>query len=594
MNYLRIFVFVNAILLVEGTSQSSSEDTRNKCLVHYSRKQMVYVPYFETYKIRKWGIFYQIKERMNYKIEYKTIWVDEMDCCTGYQQVGGRVCKPRCSTSCVNAICTKPDTCECKPGFRPSLEPGRQEYVCDPLCDGDCPNGTCVAPNQCKCDRGYSLLDDLHCQPICNINCEQYNARCTAPNQCQCKEGYLDESASNNSSTPVCTPICNDCKNSTCTAPQVCTCNDGFEHAGEFGCKPQCEKGCLNGNCIAPNTCVCDLGYQLNHNECKPVCSQPCKKGTCIAPEVCSCDEGYGLRELIGDARYICEPVCERACVNGTCTAPNNCTCYEGYRVSGDDTMIHVCLPDCGSSCENGECIAPGVCRCNEGYTMHNCYNGTRESETKMCSPCKLPCETAGTLCVAPGVCDKFDMGDNATWHCESICDPACINGRCIRPNICLCNNDYVHTKQGVCEPICSSCDNGTCIAPNVCQCKKGFVLLNVSCVPHCENCENGDCVAPDVCQCHNGFQSDGNVSVCYAMYNSTDAVSRLAGTLAAVTILLMAIASAVIYLLIRRHQRRRIGAVRSAVQESIATESLLEEEDHITSPTMDLYGAGS
>ncbi|XP_050484021.1 multiple epidermal growth factor-like domains protein 11 isoform X1 [Bombus huntii] len=518
MRYIGGIIFINSILITGvmmsswSTRQPKNEldDSDHECIVRFSRREERFVPYTETYKARKWGLFYVIKTRTNYRSEYRTTWVTEKTCCNGYVK-NDNVCVPVCSVPCINAKCVKPNTCECEEGFR-------QQYVsfaCEPVCEGNCKNGVCQSPNKCMCNTGYELsADKLHCQPICQQNCEQLNARCVGPNHCVCNPGY-------ELSDLLCKPICKmPCENGKCTAPDVCTCNDGYELMDMFTCTPKCEQPCKYGNCTAPNNCTCNPGYQQNEaKDCEPICSESCVNGTCIAPEVCSCDPGYGL---LNDSKYVCEPMCEKACVNGTCTAPDICSCHDGYQVSGDDTMKHVCEPICEKPCGNGTCTAPGVCNCTEGYWF--------EEEERTCLPfCKIPCEPGGT-CVAPDTCSCFDgyrtidtnvkenevldkITDGYISACEPICEPSCKHGKCTAPNFCTCNDNYTRSSDNRCMPICSSCENGICVAPHVCQCLEGFVKESEgSCVAFCENsCENGKCVAPNECRCDVGFELSAN-----------------------------------------------------------------------------------
>ncbi|XP_076759093.1 uncharacterized protein LOC143428254 [Xylocopa sonorina] len=687
MGYVGSVVLLNAILVTGSTAWASNDESL--CVVVVSRRVSMYVPYTETYKDRKWGVFHQTRTRTNYKIEYKTVWVHDMACCFGYQKIDDR-CVPICTNPCVHGNCTEPETCECEKGYRPSKDTARERYVCEPMCETDCANGVCKLPNECACNAGYQLTEDkLHCSPICRTNCEQGNARCLEPGKCTCDPGYriVLSILSPNEDTRICAPICEvPCINSECTAPNRCTCNDGYEMDADdlFACKPKCEPICLHGNCTAPNVCICDPGYRMSNDEhCEPVCGQPCTMGTCIAPDVCSCNDGYGL--LSNDSKYVCEPICEKPCVNGNCIAPELCACHDGYASNPDRNL---CEPYCEKSCVNGECIAAGICNCTEGYRLNE------TAEERVCVPiCKVPCEPRG-ICVAPDTCNcsegyrSIDTGTNGNEIpvnvteargsvCEPVCSQTCENGKCTEPNVCTCNKGYaIDEEGGRCEPVCSSCYNGSCIGPELCRCFEGFVLSNESiCVPYCnDSCVNGECVAPYECRCYAGFQTsvannsciepctrscqghgvcieddkpcecslgwtgwdcdqptvcilllnldDGNLDeltihnetnstlmdarlyapycyrcnetvtdqtfcfaitepedrlstatvgcfvdtgpTCYQMYNSshsTAAVSRIAGTLAAVTVLIMAAVTTAMYFLIRSHQRKKMRA---------------------------------
>lgn len=72
------------------------------------------------------------------------------------------------------------------------------------------------------------------------------------------------------------------------------------------------------------------------------------------------------------------------------------------------------------------------------------------------------------------------------------------INGICVDPDLCLCDEgyrpDYNETDNHICHPICDSeygendgCVNSTCIAPNTCECFIGFernLDSNSTCFP--------------------------------------------------------------------------------------------------------------
>ncbi|CAL7938519.1 unnamed protein product [Xylocopa violacea] len=656
MGYVGSVILLNAILVTGSTAWASNDESL--CVVIVSRRVSVYVPYTETYKDRKWGAFYQTRTRTNYKIEYKTVWVQDMACCFGYRKIENR-CVPICSDPCVHGNCTKPETCECEKGYRRSKEStARKRRECEPVCETDCANGVCESPGECACNAGYRLTEDkLHCSPICRTNCEEGNARCLEPDKCTCDPGYRAVSP-NQDAEP-----------------------------GRTICAPVCELPC------------------------------PCTMGTCIAPDVCSCNDGYGL--LSTDSKYVCEPICEKPCVNGDCTAPGVCSCRDGYAFDADRVDASgnvVCEPVCEKSCANGECVAPGVCNCTEGYRL----NGT--AEERACVPiCNLPCEPRGT-CVAPDTCNcsegyrPIDTAANGKIParisvnvCEPVCNETCENGKCTEPNVCTCDEGYAmdHQAGKGCEPFCSSCRNGSCIGPDLCRCFEGFVPSNESvCVPYCnDSCANGECVAPYECRCHAGFQTNTNDNgcvlpctrackghgvcieddkpcecsygwtgwdcdqptlcillfnpdddnldeltirnetnstmtdarlyapycyrcnetvtgdsfcfaitepddrpstvgcfvdtgpTCYQMYSShgTDAVSRIAGTLAAVTVLIMAaVTSTATYFLIRTHRRKKMRAavVQSALlEESTANEPLFSrEESYAVSSTLDLH----
>ncbi|KAJ9580321.1 hypothetical protein L9F63_004037, partial [Diploptera punctata] len=143
---------------------------------------------------------------------------------------------------------------------------------------------------------------------------------------------------------------------------------------------------------------------------------------------------------------------------------------------------------------------------------------------------------------------------DGYTRNKEDICVPACkggcLNGWCLRPNVCVCSEDYVLNNLGhcvpcachhgacvdgececdkdyhldvdslTCKPTCNyTCENGLCIAPNTCECLPGYKKsphISYFCIPHCKNnCNNGQCTAPDFCICNPGYNLNKELGVC-------------------------------------------------------------------------------
>ncbi|KAG9428219.1 multiple epidermal growth factor-like domains protein 11 isoform X1 [Apis mellifera carnica] len=231
MRCLGLVVFLN--LVTEALFLTGKDGS--VCNVQVSRMVSRYVPYTETYKVKKWTFFHQTKFRTNYRIDHVPVWKFEERCCDGYEERYD-VCEPVCNPGCVNGRCTRPNSCECHIGYSPSEY---DQYMCLPVCESHCPNGVCTNPNQCSCNVGFELSEDeLHCLPVCAQDCAHYNAHCTDPNHCTCNSGYRQSDAA--AYLPSCTPICEiPCVNGKCGEPNVCTCDYGYEKdIDPFVCKP--------------------------------------------------------------------------------------------------------------------------------------------------------------------------------------------------------------------------------------------------------------------------------------------------------------------------------------------------------------------
>ncbi|XP_017764952.1 PREDICTED: uncharacterized protein LOC108554259 [Eufriesea mexicana] len=606
MRIVGSIVFINTILVMEVLLLGTNEDG-SVCSVVVSRRESRYVPYRERYKDIYWN-FEIVKTRFNYRIEHFIVTETEKRCCVGYKAQNG-ICVPMCSDQCENGKCTKPNTCECDEGYQPSSDPAKKAHVCEPVCKGYCQNGVCILPDMCVCNPGYQTENYLHCRPICHEDCEKRNAYCARANQCVCKPGYQsDDSNAEDSNRTLCTPICGTrCVNGKCTAPDVCTCHDGYKPSSDetmkHVCEPFCEKPCVNGSCTAPGVCNCTDGYWLNGTKeeqaCVPFCRVPCEPhGRCVAPDTCSCFHGYrtidtSVKEneipsnVTDEHASACEPVCEQSCANGRCTEPNVCTCDEGYVKDAKGS----CKPSC-SSCVNGTCIAPMKCQCLQGFVQSN---------ESVCAPyCENGCENGE--CVAPNDCrclTGFQMNrSNST--CVKSCTRACKgHGICVEDEKpCECSYGWTGwdcDQPTVCILLIDVDDKS--LAGLTVHNETNSTLIDAKrYTPYCYQCKE---TVDNTSFCFSISSDDSPSTIgcfvetespCYLMYHSsTDAVSRMAGTLAAVTILIMAAATAATYFVIRRHQK---SIAQSALfQGSVANESLISNEDgHVTSCTLNLH----
>ncbi|EAA14483.5 AGAP009762-PA [Anopheles gambiae str. PEST] len=435
-------------------------------------------------------------------------------CHTGYTRSDNGTCVPECN-NCVNGFCSLPDACQCYEGYQLQERDDASRY-CQPVCEGGCLHGQCVAPDECLCGDGYTLSPFGEC------------VRPTTPPP-RCPEGYVDDGIG-------CSPICSEpCRNGTCVGPDECECFPG--HSSEnstspFVCQPVCNGSCANGDCIAPGVCICHAQYGKIGDECIPLCDR-CSLGHCVQPNVCVCDRGYRL--IDGD----CEPICETECINAICTGPNACTCLPGYNYT-DINALFDCLPVCDEECINGRCVAPQRCECNEGYI--------RDEENACIHPddlCRMKC-TNGQCHGAECVCDAGYIKHPTDGHCEKTCPNGCTNGDC-NGGECFCHEGFRLSLDNVsvCEPICgedydyssAGCINGRCIRPNVCQCDEGYEFVDAN-QTRCESveeiarqrlaqermaecrrsCRNGKCRAGE-CRCNEGYaQPEGNTLSCKAV----------------------------------------------------------------------------
>ncbi|XP_058816140.1 tenascin-like [Topomyia yanbarensis] len=414
--------------------------------------------------------------------------------------------------------------------------------ICEPECDDGCPNGKCVAPNECICEEGFIKTD--------SGKCEVDKPPTTTPEPCE--QGYEE-------SNGTCIPICNEqCIHGECMAPNQCECYEGYSNANSTAnhlCQPVCSNGCLYGDCIAPRKCICHKGYGKIADECIPLCER-CSLGHCVRPDECICDRGYDL--IDGD----CVPICEEECKNARCTGPNSCTCLPGFNYT-DINSLFECLPVCDDDCENGVCVAPNTCECNPGFVKDDdacvdpivvcqarCVNGICNGDAKcvcnhgytmnMIGLCEKTCpdgcvhgECVGGECLCN---EYYRLTETNSSVCEPICDDGdddeyengCLNGRCIEPNVCQCDDGYdfvdgsrmrcqsveelrLEKERQLKEKLClSDCSNGVC-EQGYCQCSMGYVnpkAQNHRCVPACEpECQNASCVLRNRCECDLGYE---------------------------------------------------------------------------------------
>jgi len=98
----------------------------------------------------------------------------------------------------------------------------------------------------------------------------------------------------------------------------------------------------------------------------------------------------------------------------------------------------------------------------------------------------------------------------------EPICEPKCLNGECVAPDVCACDIGWYGTQCGNCIPL-GGCVNGGCTEPFECNCNLASdeAAKGKYQGPHCnlplctEECVHGTCVEPDSCQCFKGWSGN-------------------------------------------------------------------------------------
>ncbi|KAJ8682446.1 hypothetical protein QAD02_018238 [Eretmocerus hayati] len=443
---LKIVLSIIFVLLSQISAHYDISDfaVHKECEELYTETEPRIVPYEEQYQTRNWLGGYVWKTRTNYRYENRTSWHKRPACCSNHTEFGdhGDLCIPKCEKSCGSkGICAEPDICKCDSGY----EYNHSLEDCEPVCSDECVNGVCTSPNECTCHNGYHMQPNgYHCTPTCET-CSNLEY-CSEPHICKCLIGYNRTSMERVDTAPeeVCNPVCErECVNSDCVEPNLCKCHPGYvdEDDDIFTCEPKCTQGCTNGECTAPETCVCATGYETKGNVthiCNPICSPECINGVCSAPDVCSCSDGYQLGE-----KNTCEPICNNPCINAKCTAPNECTCIDGYVKRDSSDVNSTCIVKC--ECEHGFCKdTDSVCdSCADGYELFSRNNST---------------------------------------ECRAHCDHACVNGQCVEPQKCACNDFYVPVNNkdlgnSLCVHACGGqCAHGVCnLESRSCSCHHGW-----------------------------------------------------------------------------------------------------------------------
>lgn len=113
--------------------------------------------------------------------------------------------------------------------------------------------------------------------------------------------------------------------------------------------------------------------------------------------------------------------------------------------------------------------------------------------------------------------CPGWSVRGNTGLCLAPQCDQGCgSTGRCLKPNICMCDGGRITPKCGSSEPSegnaspgCgSTCLNGgTCGPDNRCECRPGYAgeyCQEPVCKRECEN--GGRCIGPNKCACVYGY----------------------------------------------------------------------------------------
>lgn len=142
---------------------------------------------------------------------------------------------------------------------------------------------------------------------------------------------------------------------------------------------------------------------------------------------------------------------------NGTCglycvQIDGKCHCLdESERFSGNQIRNYIDLLCTKSNCKNGFCLTPFYCECYDGFEKdeNECKTNQTSTDDSPNSGGMLPCN--------------------------------CINGICSNyTSTCVCVNGYkmFQDREDLCEPNCArECVNGFCINPDTCQCDEGYQL---------------------------------------------------------------------------------------------------------------------
>lgn len=143
------------------------------------------------------------------------------------------------------------------------------------------------------------------------------------------------------------------------------------------------------------------------------------------------------------------------------------------------------------------------------------CHKGYQKGIlSHICEPICSKCLNG--RCISPENCLCDEGFDKINGICVPRCEPKCVNSKCVAPNFCQCLEGYEVKNNSYCSPKCDNCNYGYCSIPNKCTCYKDYEMKNDNCVPICNlECINGECILPNTCQCYEGYQKTNFSNIC-------------------------------------------------------------------------------